>query len=168
MTIARSSSKRQTAASSGSRRPTNRSGNDAGSKISLTGRSTCVSASALSLDAQPAQVESVVRRISRPVCGIGIYLLDKNDQQPFLVAGHFTPVTNSNYGVVVIAGVSGEPGKGRMNWLPLGMNIVCTPGESFKIDRKSTRLNSSHGYISYAVFCLKKKKKNDNNQNEQS
>src|SRR5687768_17655182 len=28
-----------------------------------------------------------------------------------------------------------------------------------KSDRKSTRLNSSHGYISYAVFCLKKKKK---------
>src|SRR2546422_7165345 len=27
-------------------------------------------------------------------------------------------------------------------------------------DRKSTRLNSSHGYISYAVFCLKKKKRN--------
>src|SRR3989449_6808921 len=32
--------------------------------------------------------------------------------------------------------------------------------QSFLIDRKSTRLNSSHGYISYAVFCLKKKKKN--------
>src|SRR2546429_2206014 len=30
-------------------------------------------------------------------------------------------------------------------------------------DRKSTRLNSSHGYISYAVFCLKKKKKNSTN-----
>src|SRR2546422_8210663 len=30
-------------------------------------------------------------------------------------------------------------------------------------DRKSTRLNSSHGYISYAVFCLKKKKKNNIN-----
>src|SRR2546422_5992685 len=29
-----------------------------------------------------------------------------------------------------------------------------------KADRKSTRLNSSHGYISYAVFCLKKKKIN--------
>src|SRR2546422_1760305 len=28
-----------------------------------------------------------------------------------------------------------------------------------RLDRKSTRLNSSHGYISYAVFCLKKKKK---------
>src|SRR2546429_6090420 len=30
-----------------------------------------------------------------------------------------------------------------------------------KQDRKSTRLNSSHGYISYAVFCLKKKKCTD-------
>src|SRR5205085_3560313 len=32
-------------------------------------------------------------------------------------------------------------------------------GESAVIDRKSTRLNSSHSQISYAVFCLKKKKK---------
>src|SRR5687768_18057076 len=30
------------------------------------------------------------------------------------------------------------------------------------LDRKSTRLNSSHGYISYAVFCLKKKKNKKN------
>src|SRR2546422_4470384 len=29
------------------------------------------------------------------------------------------------------------------------------------LDRKSTRLNSSHGYISYAVFCLKKKKRQE-------
>src|SRR2546422_4644334 len=35
-----------------------------------------------------------------------------------------------------------------------------TPAASLFVqaDRKSTRLNSSHGYISYAVFCLKKKK----------
>src|SRR5687768_18179437 len=33
-------------------------------------------------------------------------------------------------------------------------------------DRKSTRLNSSHGYISYAVFCLKKKKKKTKRQEE--
>src|SRR2546422_10693429 len=32
------------------------------------------------------------------------------------------------------------------------------PGGRATRDRKSTRLNSSHGYISYAVFCLKKKK----------
>src|SRR2546422_2673457 len=35
---------------------------------------------------------------------------------------------------------------------------VDAPGAG--LDRKSTRLNSSHGYISYAVFCLKKKKRN--------
>src|SRR2546429_6714948 len=33
--------------------------------------------------------------------------------------------------------------------------LTDTPGQ--RRDRKSTRLNSSHGYISYAVFCLKKK-----------
>src|SRR2546422_5374830 len=40
-------------------------------------------------------------------------------------------------------------------------NLVVTgfAGGEFGVDRKSTRLNSSHGYISYAVFCLKKKKK---------
>src|SRR2546422_7458689 len=38
---------------------------------------------------------------------------------------------------------------------------VEAPGDgvqNLQRDRKSTRLNSSHGYISYAVFCLKKKK----------
>src|SRR2546429_8065329 len=33
----------------------------------------------------------------------------------------------------------------------------CSSFVAEKLDRKSTRLNSSHGYISYAVFCLKKK-----------
>src|SRR3989337_4118310 len=39
----------------------------------------------------------------------------------------------------------------------LGKLEMLNPGGSVK-DRKSTRLNSSHGSISYAVFCLKKKK----------
>src|SRR5207245_10328938 len=39
--------------------------------------------------------------------------------------------------------------------------VVSLAGaDSLAGDRKSTRLNSSHGSISYAVFCLKKKKKN--------
>src|SRR2546422_6318637 len=56
----------------------------------------------------------------------------------------------------------GDAGSGRYTL------IAGTPGAAvvrrmlaefvFKVDRKSTRLNSSHGYISYAVFCLKKKK----------
>src|SRR5216684_1083917 len=46
---------------------------------------------------------------------------------------------------------------------PGGRDRVCDPGSLDRLldvaaDRKSTRLNSSHGYISYAVFCLKKKK----------
>src|SRR5258708_21678338 len=37
--------------------------------------------------------------------------------------------------------------------------LECLRGRAAKSDRKSTRLNSSHQIISYAVFCLKKKKK---------
>src|SRR5690348_16494808 len=40
------------------------------------------------------------------------------------------------------------------------MRLACgTRAAEFPLDRKSTRLNSSHPSISYAVFCLKKKKK---------
>src|SRR2546429_4539080 len=41
-----------------------------------------------------------------------------------------------------------------------GVQLVQTTDREAvgQLDRKSTRLNSSHGYISYAVFCLKKKK----------
>src|SRR2546429_7136580 len=42
----------------------------------------------------------------------------------------------------------------KPEWLDGVKTIALTAGAS---DRKSTRLNSSHGYISYAVFCLKKK-----------
>src|SRR2546430_8902366 len=38
----------------------------------------------------------------------------------------------------------------------------CDPSRPAIPDRKSTRLNSSHSQISYAVFCLKKKKKKNN------
>src|SRR5258708_29218632 len=40
-----------------------------------------------------------------------------------------------------------------------GQNPTVGKDETIKGDRKSTRLNSSHQIISYAVFCLKKKKK---------
>src|SRR2546422_9986000 len=44
------------------------------------------------------------------------------------------------------------------------LGAIATPFAEYLLrllgDRKSTRLNSSHGYISYAVFCLKKKKNN--------
>src|SRR3989442_7597494 len=40
----------------------------------------------------------------------------------------------------------------------LAVGVVAQQQPSFALDRKSTRLNSSHVRISYAVFCLKKKK----------
>src|SRR2546422_8442766 len=43
-------------------------------------------------------------------------------------------------------------------WPPPASVPRAGSGAPSKADRKSTRLNSSHGYISYAVFCLKKKK----------
>src|SRR5690625_5789051 len=45
------------------------------------------------------------------------------------------------------------PKEGKVLWLKIKLVV--------KEDRKSTRLNSSHVAISYAVFCLKKKKKDD-------
>src|SRR2546427_6239556 len=58
-----------------------------------------------------------------------------------------------------------SPGKRRSGVLPHGRpGLGCCrgaapPGRGSRPDRKSTRLNSSHSQISYAVFCLKKKKK---------
>src|SRR2546430_12681052 len=46
-----------------------------------------------------------------------------------------------------------RPRKSSRTW------AICLTGGSLSRDRKSTRLNSSHSQISYAVFCLKKKKK---------
>src|SRR2546422_6030311 len=54
---------------------------------------------------------------------------------------------------------SGQSGLQPARSKPKHWADIC--GKSGDIDRKSTRLNSSHGYISYAVFCLKKKKNSD-------
>src|SRR5690554_251859 len=55
----------------------------------------------------------------------------------------------------------------RINALGGGVNMQVNPNatyDTYRPDRKSTRLNSSHVRISYAVFCLKKKKKNKKKQ----
>ena len=49
-----------------------------------------------------------------------------------------------------------EPG--RTEWEGFASATRAKPSHSVRPDRKSTRLNSSHTVISYAVFCLKKKK----------
>src|SRR2546429_2805975 len=52
-------------------------------------------------------------------------------------------------------------GNFKLRWGSIAQAILFSaaaiePQRSLKLDRKSTRLNSSHGYISYAVFCLQK------------
>src|SRR2546422_8427336 len=78
-----------------------------------------------------------------------IYTLSLHDALPISrreVRRHFEP----HYRCGVQSGL--RPGRDRPRLRePHGVRAV--------LDRKSTRLNSSHGYISYAVFCLKKKKK---------
>src|SRR5437879_11223190 len=66
----------------------------------------------------------------------------------FLIA----PLSGSNWKTGYVPGPSRSPAK--TSDLPSGDHFV-----SLYPDRKSTRLNSSHRCISYAVFCLKKKKK---------
>src|SRR5256886_4029651 len=65
--------------------------------------------------------------------------------------------------VHVVDGRSGERDAARQHGLMDSAAVHAGPAERgeqrrMDIDRKSTRLNSSHSQISYAVFCLKKKK----------
>src|SRR2546422_11675194 len=54
--------------------------------------------------------------------------------------------------------ISFDINKGFEKENPFNLAFAMDKSQVEEKDRKSTRLNSSHGYISYAVFCLKKKK----------
>src|SRR3712207_7433489 len=74
----------------------------------------------------------------------------------------FRSVRNPGGGGVASAGgaVQAEVGRaGRAAAAGQEPEVGAVPGVQAAVDRKSTRLNSSHANISYAVFCLKKKKK---------
>src|SRR5687768_18038743 len=63
------------------------------------------------------------------------------------------------YGALPGRGVYSDAHADRWRVIPRGgFEPPLADPKSAVLDRKSTRLNSSHGYISYAVFCLKKKK----------
>src|SRR5687768_16996336 len=95
--------------------------------------------------------------------------LNPQDKQSFLVKGAQKEGELVYYGTILVNEFS-ELGKAFNARYPfLNLKHYYAPREGIlnrsltEADRKSTRLNSSHGYISYAVFCLKKKKKKTNN-----
>src|SRR2546429_10005715 len=67
--------------------------------------------------------------------------------------------TLSLHDALPISASAGASGNGRGAGVGdcRGVGETRRPRSRLHRDRKSTRLNSSHGYISYAVFCLKKK-----------
>src|SRR5256885_7422389 len=78
------------------------------------------------------------------------------------------PATGAAATVIATARMGGKPqftrdaGYVYLNFDD-GLNRVALDGSGRSRDRKSTRLNSSHLVISYAVFCLKKKKNKEMN-----
>src|SRR2546422_4305394 len=68
----------------------------------------------------------------------------------------FRSIDASTNRVVAMIRLDSNPGPLLYN--PVNHHVYVTSANGVNVDRKSTRLNSSHGYISYAVFCLKKKK----------
>src|SRR2546422_3386110 len=79
-----------------------------------------------------------------------IYTLSLHDALP--ISGLAAAVYGASEGLHTVIIEREAPGG------QAGMSSRIENYLGFPTDRKSTRLNSSHGYISYAVFCLKKKK----------
>src|SRR5260221_7580069 len=84
--------------------------------------------------------EVLIRVAACGICGTDIKKIFQRYVEPPQILGH------------ELAGTVVAVGPGVTKWKP-GDRVM-----SFHQDRKSTRLNSSHTVISYAVFCLKKKK----------
>src|SRR2546422_8543590 len=72
-----------------------------------------------------------------------------------ILAGILDPRADVPFGILMLAVMGLLAGQMLYRWK---MDLIVVTAVAV-LDRKSTRLNSSHGYISYAVFCLKKKKK---------
>src|SRR3712207_8422238 len=75
-------------------------------------------------------------------------ILARSPEPPFLGAGAFKAEQGRSAEIVMV-NVSAEPDRWR--------EALSAVTVEQRRDRKSTRLNSSHANISYAVFCLKKK-----------
>src|SRR3712207_7465799 len=87
-----------------------------------------------------------------------IYTLSLHDALPiceFVLASYLVPQLGRRAGVLSDAATRASVERAVAD---MERDLWRLPLTSWRADRKSTRLNSSHANISYAVFCLKKKK----------
>src|SRR5689334_23567907 len=85
-------------------------------------------------------------------------IVGENDEASAIeYATHHTPLARCELARTIDIGIT-EMGCG---WMCVEQQLFGAT-DAVALDRKSTRLNSSHSSISYAVFCLKKKKKKKN------
>src|SRR5207245_9198525 len=105
----------------------------------------------------PALITGTALLLATPSLIFFGWLSDKIGRKPIILAGFFLAAV-TYYPLYNALGNAANPA--NINY-PLAILIVAIMvsyvGMIATIDRKSTRLNSSHGSISYAVFCLKKK-----------
>src|SRR2546422_1999238 len=95
-----------------------------------------------------------VRQHPDKFCILGHFDLQSPDREKIVARWRERPRRNRRRGLRRSSGHTGA----RQISQCRGQDVRCSElFESALPDRKSTRLNSSHGYISYAVFCLKKK-----------
>src|SRR5256886_12269972 len=95
---------------------------------------------------------------SAPLSQVDTPLLAVAVAQSSAVPASLADLDRAAGGVVARVIASGDF-KGKRDETTLLYLSGAKPGRVLLVDRKSTRLNSSHSQISYAVFCLKKKKK---------
>src|SRR2546422_5798422 len=81
------------------------------------------------------------------------------DAVSYLALGHVFTANMTGNVVFLAFAIAGAPGLSIPRSLVSLGAFLAGAVAGGRLDRKSTRLNSSHGYISYAVFCLKKKKR---------
>src|SRR5690242_21045275 len=84
--------------------------------------------------------------------------LFRSPEHSQFIQGNRVPQGEGTDGETAQRGDMGAGAEGRAEVAAEGADIGPLADHRLELDRKSTRLNSSHMSISYAVFCLKKKK----------
>src|SRR2546430_16810711 len=97
--------------------------------------------------------------VAKPRCGISLYFFFLNDTAPteiYTLSLHDAlPIFADALGDLETAP---DGPSVMLTFVGMALSGRLTAEENIAVDRKSTRLNSSHSQISYAVFCLKKTK----------